>query len=146
MGAPLTSFNVEWYAAAIDFFRANVLYRTYHTNGPADLQIAYLTAFIGEVLRVLTKYKKKDEGRKNITAVSMSQTFSVPGDKKFPFAGFFKAPENRAEAESFRNYFRQLRETLVDRLLDVVYLPNGDANKWWMQFSKRKFMNIADCA
>jgi actin related protein 2/3 complex subunit 3 len=33
---------------AISFFRANVLFRTFQSQGPADLTLAYLTAFIAE--------------------------------------------------------------------------------------------------
>jgi len=57
--------------------------------------------------------------------------------------GFFKLPGGKQEEDITRQYFRQLREELCDRLLDIAYLTDGKPNKWWMQFSKRKFMNIA---
>lgn len=61
----------------------------------------------------------------------------------------------------FRGYMRQLREetgscvdprssscsdvplTAANRLLDRVYREDGSQNKWWFQFAKRKFMNVA---
>jgi hypothetical protein len=36
---------------AIDFFRANVLFRQYDPKGPADRVLCYLTIYIGECLR-----------------------------------------------------------------------------------------------
>ena len=45
--------------------------------------------------------------------------------------------------DAFRTFYRQLREEVVNRLVDLAYLENGEQNKWWMSFSKRKFMNIA---
>lgn len=27
-------------------------------------------------------------------------------------------------------------------MLELCYLEDGSPNKWWLQFSKRKFMNI----
>lgn len=52
----------------------------------------------------------------------------------------------RGGADNFRNYFRQLREETCERLLEVTFTKDGNPNKWWMSFSKRKFMNITDCA
>lgn len=59
--------------------------------------MCYLTIYIGEVLRFVQKYKTKAEAQKNITQLSMSGNFSIPGDSGFPLAGFFSAPKNRAE-------------------------------------------------
>ncbi len=43
----------------------------------------------------------------------------------------------------FRNYFRQLREEVCTRIMERVFDADGNPNKHWMQFAKRKFMNIA---
>ena len=51
----------------------------------------------GEVLRFCAKYKTKSEAMKNITQVSMSGNFAIPGDNGFPLAGFFASPKDRAE-------------------------------------------------
>jgi len=128
---------------AIQFFRANVLFRNYESQGPADLTLCYLTIFISEVLREFAAQKKKKDAIAKITTLSMSQNFTIPGDKGFPLSGFFTAPTNRTEGDIFRQYYRQLREELVNRLVEIAYNAEGDQNKWWMQFSKRKFMNIA---
>jgi len=126
---------------AVDFFRANVLFRAFKCEGPADLTLCYLTIYISELLRFCQKYKKA-EAVKNITSISMSGNFPIPGDKGFPLPGFFKNPESRTEADAFRAYYRQLREETTNRLLEIVYLPDGTPNKWWFSFAKRKFMNV----
>ncbi|CAI5955749.1 unnamed protein product [Closterium sp. NIES-64] len=48
-----------------------------------------------------------------------------------------------AAAETLRTYLQSVREETSNRLLQLVYLPDGSPNKWWLSFSKRKFMNVA---
>ncbi len=43
-------------------------------------------------------------------------------------------------ADRLRVYFRQSRDAVVTRLLDVVFLPDDTPNKHWMYFAKRTFM------
>ncbi len=44
-------------------------------------------------------------------------------------------------ADMLRSYFKQCREELGVRLVEVAFNADGSVNKWWMQFSKRQFMN-----
>ena len=83
---------------AIDFFRANVLFRNFKCEGPADLLLCYLTIYISENIRFMQKYKTKKEAYKNITSLSMSGNFAIPGDKGFPLPGFFKEASSRSDA------------------------------------------------
>jgi actin related protein 2/3 complex subunit 3 len=129
---------------AIDFFRANVLYRKFDHEGGADLVLCYLTAYIAECLRVFAKEKKKVDGQKKILAVSQAQNFKVPGDEGFCLPGFFSNPTSRNESDIFRQYFRQIREETAIRLLELAYDAKGDQNKWWIQFHKKKFMGITN--
>jgi len=62
------------------------MFRTFQSQGPADLTLAYLTAFIAEVLRFMAKQKTKEDARKKLTELSMSQNFPIPGDKNFASA------------------------------------------------------------
>lgn len=128
---------------AIDFFRANVLFRNFQQQGPADLTLAYLTVFVSECLRVFVKYGDKKEAGRQIVQLSVSGSFAIPGDSGFPLSGFFTEPQSRGEADTFRAYFRQLREETATRLLERAFNEDGTPNKWWMQFAKNKFMNIA---
>ena len=128
---------------AIDLFRANVLFKKFQPEGPADLTLVYLTIYIAEVLRLFATQKKKTDAQKKLVELTMKANFSIPGEKDWPLAGFFANPKDRKEQETFRQYYRQLREECGNRLLDVAYLAaDGEQNKWWIQFSKRKFLNI----
>ena len=106
---------------ALQFFRANVLFRNFQPSSPADLTLAYLTVYVGELLRVYSKCKTKDEAKKAMTAVSMSTSFAIPGDKQFVLPGFFQQPATRQEGEAFRNYMRQAREETAIRLVELAF-------------------------
>ena len=48
---PRAADQIDIIDEAIDFFRANVLFRQYDPKGPADRVLCYLTIYIGECLR-----------------------------------------------------------------------------------------------
>jgi actin related protein 2/3 complex subunit 3 len=53
----------------------------------------------------------------------------------------YEPPRDRQEADLLRQYMSQVRQELAARLLARVY--DGDEtrpSKWWLSFSKRKFM------
>jgi actin related protein 2/3 complex subunit 3 len=52
-----------------------------------------------------------------------------------------RPPASAAAAETLKGFLRQLREALVPRLLERVYAPDAEPNKFWLAFSKRKFIN-----
>lgn len=61
---------------AIKFYRANVLFRTFKPQGPADLTVCYLTVLITELLRFWFKSKCDQEGAlKNHTKITHSQVY-----------------------------------------------------------------------
>ena len=41
-----------------------------------------------------------------------------------------------------RSYLKQLREETSSRLMERAYHPNGTQNKWWIAFSKQRFLNM----
>lgn len=86
--------------------------------------------------------KDKKAGQKEITTFSMNN-FTIPGEKGFGLAGFFSAPKDRSESDLFRSYYRQIREETAKRVLEKVYDADGNGNKFWLAFAKKKFMNIA---
>lgn len=49
---------------------------------------------------------------------------------------------NNLIIEQMKQYMQQLRQELVVRLVDRIYI-DGHPSKWWMCFSKRKFMNLS---
>jgi actin related protein 2/3 complex subunit 3 len=57
----------------------------------------------------------------------------------------FNPPSSRQEAETLRQYLMQVRQELAIRLLARIFDDGngGQADKpskWWLSFSKRKFM------
>jgi actin related protein 2/3 complex subunit 3 len=53
----------------------------------------------------------------------------------------FNPPANRQEAETLRQYLAQVRQELASRLLARIYEEGNDKpSKWWLSFTKRKFM------
>eukprot|EP01095_Lingulamoeba_sp_RSL-Kostka_P014160 TRINITY_DN609_c0_g1_i1.p1 TRINITY_DN609_c0_g1~~TRINITY_DN609_c0_g1_i1.p1 ORF type:complete len:190 (-),score=60.85 TRINITY_DN609_c0_g1_i1:226-744(-) len=126
---------------ALDFFRANVLFRNYDIKGPADRVLLYLTFYIKQVLKKIEN-QDRDTASKTVYQLAIQQ-FSIPGDKQFPFGGFFHNPNGRQEADQCRAYFTQLRQEVGNRVLDRVYVDSDQApSKWWCCFNRRKFMNL----
>ncbi|KAJ6958389.1 Actin-related protein 2/3 complex subunit [Populus alba x Populus x berolinensis] len=125
---------------AITFFRANVFFRNFDIQSPADKLLIYLTFYINVALKRLEGCRTLAEGTKAIINLGLEKV-PVPGESGFPFPGLFADPQSQKEAELFRNYLKQIREETSGRLLSVAYRPNGTPNKWWLAFAKRKFMN-----
>lgn len=80
----------------------------------------------------------KAEGVRDLQTLA-SSTHVNPGDAGWPLTAVIAAPKNAAEQEAMKGYCRQLRETVVARLCDILY-ADGAPNKHWLAFSKRKFM------
>ncbi|GBG30895.1 Actin-related protein 2/3 complex subunit 3 [Hondaea fermentalgiana] len=127
---------------AIKFFRANVLFASYVIEGPADRVIIFLTLFISQILKRMEKAGNKQSGAKIMFDLS-KEKFPLPGESGWPLGGHIPAPKGRDEEDKCRNYMKQLREECCNRMLDRLYAHSEAApDKFWMGFSKRKFMNI----
>ena len=124
---------------ALYFFKANVFYRNFEFQGNADRTLCYLILYITECLQALAKCPTKNDGLKRMNTLAL-ENFTLPGDPSFAFGGLYHAPANRADADLLRQYISQLRQELGIRLCDKVYV-DGPPSKWWLCFSKRKFMN-----
>jgi len=125
---------------ALSFFKANVLFRNYEVKGPADRVLVYLTLYISSCLnKIGTGSKGNAEQALYQLAI---ESFAIPGDRNFALAGFVQNPQNRGESDMIRQYITQLRQETGKRLIDLVYKDNEQVpSKWWMCFSKRKFLN-----
>ena len=81
------------------------------------------------------------EAQKEVQNIALDTNFSIPGDAGFPLNQVFDAPSNRQEAETLRQYLQQVRQELASRLLSRVFEEGQERpSKWWLSFSKRKFM------
>jgi len=127
---------------AIMLFRANVLFASFDVEGPADRVLVYATLYISQCLtRLDAKGKNKAEGLKIMTELAR-ESFALPGESGWMLGGHFPTPKSRAEADQARAYLKHFREELGTRLVECVYNADGSPNKFWMAYSKRKFMNI----
>lgn len=57
----------------------------------------------------------------------------------------YEPPRDRQDAEVLRQYMSQVRQELAQRLLARVYDDETEdkPSKWWLSFTKRKFMGKA---
>jgi len=82
--------------------------------------------------------------RQAVMNIALDTNFSIPGDAAFPLNQAFEAPADRNQAEVLRQYIMQMRQELATRLLNRVYADGtGVPSKWWLSFTKRKFMGKA---
>jgi actin related protein 2/3 complex subunit 3 len=75
-----------------------------------------------------------------VNNISLDTNFAIPGDAGFPLNQAFEAPTDRSQAETLRQYLMQVRQELAMRLLNRVYADGNTPSKWWLSFTKRKFM------
>ena len=100
--------------------------------------LIYLTLYITECIKKLAKCVDKNEGSKQMYQLSIA-SFDIPGDPKFPLNAMYGKPKDKAEADTMRNYFLQLRQETGNRVLEKVFEGVEKPSKWWTCFAKRKF-------
>ncbi|KAK6609446.1 ARP2/3 complex ARPC3 subunit [Botrytis cinerea] len=81
------------------------------------------------------------EAQKEVQNIALDSNFAIPGEPGFPLNQMFEAPASRQEAETLRQYLGQVRQELASRLLARIYdTEDRMPSKWWLSFTKRKFM------
>ncbi|KAJ5088973.1 Actin-related protein [Penicillium argentinense] len=123
----------------LSLFRANVLFRNFEINGPADRMLIYGTLFISECLGKVKPTMAARDAEKALINAALDN-FAIPGDVSFPLNQAFEPPRDRQDAESLRQYISQVRQEIAVRLHARLY-PGGEGpSKFWLSFTKRKFM------
>ncbi|KAJ5272309.1 Actin-related protein [Penicillium angulare] len=123
----------------LSLFRANVLFRNFEINGPADRMLIYGTLFVSECLGKVKPTMNAREAEKALINAALDN-FAIPGDVSFPLNQAFEPPRDRQDAESLRAYVSQVRQEVAVRLHARLY-PGGEGpSKFWLSFTKRKFM------
>lgn len=126
---------------AISQFRANVYFKNYDVRGPADKVLIYLTVYIQKVLEVVSKNPEKAEAKKAILAL-IQEPVPTTASAGFMAALVVKGRPS-AEEEKYRTYLRQIREECAMRMFNVLYQFNGMDLKFWLGYSKRKFLKLS---
>lgn len=124
---------------ALNLFRANCFFRNFEIKGDADRVLIYLILFIQDCLAKLSKNPSQTQAAKDLLTLAV-QTFAIPGEPSFPLNALYQAPASKADQDQLRQYMSQIRQELATRIVDRIYV-DGKPSKWWMCFSKRKFMN-----
>lgn len=125
----------------VDLFRANTFFRNFEIKGPADRTLIYGILFVSQCLTHLNTRINRHEAVKALTNLSL-EDFAIPGDIGFPLNSLYQPPRDRSEATFLRQYLAQFRQELASRLLDRLYSEDDTKpNKFWMAFSRKKFMN-----
>ncbi|KAI4125858.1 MAG: hypothetical protein LQ347_005206 [Umbilicaria vellea] len=123
----------------LSLFRANTFFRNFEIKGPADRLLIYGILFVSECLGKIGKATGSREAEKALMNTALDQ-FAIPGDASFPLNQAFEAPRDSQDAEILRQYLSQVRQELAMRLLARVYAGGNAPSKWWLSFTKRKFM------
>ena len=92
-----------------------------------------------QFLKECERYKTRGDAEKALHALVIKQ-FPITGGPGWSLGGMFPTPNDIQEGESWRLYFKQAREELSLRTLDILFYSDGTKNKWWASFAKRKFM------
>ena len=125
----------------LNAFRANVLCRAFDVRSGGDKLLALLTFFACDVLKRFERCATRQEGEKAAKELAVGR-FSCPGDGDFEFGALCPAPGTRAEGDEYRTFMKRCREAIAMRLVERCFDgETGAPNKFWMAFSKRKFMN-----
>ncbi|KAI8634360.1 ARP2/3 complex ARPC3 subunit [Xylariaceae sp. FL1651] len=126
----------------LSLFRANTFFRNFEIQGPADRLLIYGILFVSECLGKIRPNHGVRDATKEVMNTALDLNFAIPGDPGFPLNQMYEAPRDRQDAEQLRQYLSQVRQELATRLLARVYEDdeNGKPSKWWLSFTKRKFM------
>eukprot|EP01120_Amphizonella_sp_Union-15-10_P003920 TRINITY_DN1437_c0_g1_i1.p1 TRINITY_DN1437_c0_g1~~TRINITY_DN1437_c0_g1_i1.p1 ORF type:complete len:203 (-),score=47.53 TRINITY_DN1437_c0_g1_i1:62-670(-) len=126
-------------------FKPNVLFRNFEVKGLADRLMVYLILYLTKLLRVVATSSQKINKKEAVKLyyTTAIENFLVPGDAQFPLGGLVTAPTGRKDSDDLRAYFTQLRQEIGIRFVDILYKNDENTpDKWWMCFSKRKFLNM----
>ncbi|OAA57559.1 arp2 3 complex subunit [Niveomyces insectorum RCEF 264] len=122
-------------------FRANTFFRNFEIQGPADRLLVYGIWFVSDCLSKIKPTANVREATKDVTNLALDTNFAIPGDPAWPLNQMYEPPRDRQESEILRQYMSQVRQELAQRLLARVYADgDGKPSKWWLSFTKRKFM------
>ncbi|KAJ4422017.1 subunit of the Arp2/3 complex [Gnomoniopsis sp. IMI 355080] len=128
----------------LSLFRANTFFRNFEIQGPADRLLIYGILFVSEALSKIRPAADVRQATKDVMNLALDTNFAVPGDPAFPLNQMYEPPRDRQDAEQLRQYMGQVRQELATRLLARVYADSDDKpSKWWLSFTKRKFMGKA---
>lgn len=120
-------------------FRTNIFMRDFKIKTDADRLLIYLTYYAMKCLKTFAKNQKnRAQCQKEIDAWNLDK-FPIPGEGGFILQSLCGEP-TPAEKEPLRKFLISCRRELGNRLINIVF-KDGVADKWWICFAPRKFMD-----
>ncbi|AET38463.1 Arc18p Ecym_2764 [Eremothecium cymbalariae DBVPG len=126
----------------LDLFRANSFFKNFEIRSAADRVLIYGILFINRCLSQLKGGMGYVEALKQIQGVAV-EDFTLPGTVGFPLNSVYSMPVGDVgQMEMLKGYLQQFRQELGMRLLERVYADSREQpSKFWLAFTRRKFMN-----
>jgi actin related protein 2/3 complex subunit 3 len=122
-------------------FRTNLFMRDFPVKSEADRLLIYLTFYAAKCLKTFGKNKtNRLAAQKEIEKWNLDP-FTLPGDAGFILAALVSEPGSPQEKNELKAFMTLARVELGNRLLKIVYGEKNEADKWWVCFSQRKFMD-----
>ena len=126
---------------AIYHFRTNIFMRDFPAKTGADRLNIYLTFYITKCLKFIGK-NKSDRNKCKLELEGWNlKPFPIPGEGGFIIDSYVSTPKNEDEKRQLRDYFKKLRTEVGNRILQKCFGDGKEADKWWICFSQRKFLD-----
>ncbi|CAG7836603.1 unnamed protein product [Allacma fusca] len=139
--APRDNSDFDIIDEALYYFKSNVFFRTYEIKSESDRLLIYITLYISECLKKLSKCTNKNQGLQEMYTLAISK-FDIPGDPGFVLNSVYGRPGSPQEAELLRQYLQQVRQECGTRVCEKVFnTEDGKPSKWWLCFTKKRFMD-----
>ena len=125
---------------AITYFKPNLFFKNFDMSiAESDKLLCYLIWYIQHLL---LQFNNKTKMECDKLAYNLAiENFALPGDGKFCLGGLVGTLD-RNEKENVRQYLTAVRYECGLRLSAEVFAKDAKkADKWWMCFIKRKFLN-----
>ncbi|XBW37066.1 hypothetical protein QEN19_002643 [Hanseniaspora menglaensis] len=134
----------------LDLFKANTFFKNFEIINSSDRLLTYGILYINSCLSLLSFTTSKNDAIKKLYNFAIDSNV-VPGEPNFKLNNMFminSSTTSRGDFEELKQYLQAFRIVLANKLVQRVYTDFKDAtkeaevpSKFWMQFSKKKFMN-----
>ena len=137
----------------LDLFRSNSFFKNFEIKTPSDRLLIYGILFINQCLSTIQPHMSYNDAIKALVNLALDQ-FILPGTPGFPLNSIYQIPiEDRQQVDLLKSYLSQFRQELAMRLIERVYTDptlgidvaqdktKNSPSKYWLSFTKRKFMN-----
>ncbi|KAK9474372.1 actin-related protein 2/3 complex subunit 3 [Dipodascopsis tothii] len=144
-GPAYTTDDYDMIDECLDLFRANSFFRNFEIKGPEDRTLIYGILFISDCLTQLSAKPNAaatsaTEAGRLLSNVALDH-FAIPGEPGFPLNSLYTGPRDKTEAELLRGYLTTFRQELAQRLVARIYADGDRPSKYWLAFTRRRFMN-----